>query len=72
MVKRKVEISLDEWLVQGVILVETPTTKTVEAPVEQPHNSDSVINDADSGIQAEQSAAAELVVGPLPLEGNQL
>ena len=38
MVKRKAEVSLDEWLVQGVRLPEPTTPKTSEAPVEQTRN----------------------------------
>ncbi len=71
MVKRKARISLDEWLEQGARLAETPTTKEVEAPVEQPCTLDSAIASADSESQAGQSAAAEPAVGPSPAEGNQ-
>ena len=70
MVKRKAGVSLDEWLEQGVRLVETPTTEKADAPVEQPNTSESAITSLDSGNHAEQSAAAELLVGPLIVEGD--
>ena len=72
MVKRKAEISLDEWLIQGVRSAEIPSKKTGEAQTKQPHDSGPVTNNADSGAPAEQSAAAELVASLSPLEGDRL
>ena len=71
MVKHKAGVSLDEWLEQGAILVETSTTKKADVPVEQPGTSNFAITSLDSGSHAEQPAAAELVAGPLLAEGNQ-
>lgn len=72
MVKWKAEISLDEWLAQGVRSPEIPSTKTGKAPAKQPHSSGSATNDAGSEFQAEQSAAAGLVAGSLPVTEDRL
>lgn len=71
MVKRKAEVSADEWLGQGVILAGSTTTTTDEAPVEQSRNPYSTLIVTNSEAQPEQSAAAELVVEPILVEGNQ-
>ena len=72
MVKRKAAIILDEWLGQGARLVGSTTTNTAEAPVEQPRHLDSTIIETNSEAQTEQLDVVELVVEPLPVEGNQL
>ena len=71
MVKRKVEISLDEWLVQGVRSAEPTITPTIAASEEQP--TDSGIKDAEvvTDPTTDHPAAAGLVAEPLQVEGDR-
>lgn len=71
MVKRKAEISLDEWLVQSVRLGGQTTTKTAETPADQPHTQGPALVETSSESKPEQLAAAELTVGPTTVEGDQ-
>ena len=70
MVKRKAEISLDEWLIQSARLGATTTNKTAETPADQPHNPVPALVEASSESEPHQSAAAELVVSPTTGEGE--
>lgn len=70
MVKRKAEISLVEWLVQGVRRPKPTTAKTTKAPVGQPHNQGTSLVETASEARAAQSATAKLAVGPLPVDSD--
>ena len=70
MVKRKAEVSLDEWLVQEVRLPEPTTPKTYEVPVGQARNQGASLVDTASEAKPAQSAAAKMAVGPLPVDIN--
>ena len=72
MVKRKVDISLDEWLVQGVRLAEATTSQAIATPGEQPSESIRKSGKVVTSPTVAQSAAAELVNEPLQLGGDRL
>ena len=72
MVKRKADISLDEWLVRGVRSDEPTITPAIAASDERP--SDSSIEEAEvvTGPTTAQPATSELVTETLRLRGDRL
>ena len=62
MVKRKAEISLDEWLVQSARLGSLPPKETAEAPAAQSHAQCPAPGKAPSDFETRQPAAAESAV----------
>ena len=71
MVKSKAEISLDEWLAQGVRLPEPTTPKTSGVSEGQVRKQDASLVYTVTEAKPAQSAAAELAVGSLPMDINQ-
>lgn len=70
MVKRKAEISLDEWLVQSARLGSPPTKETTEAPTAQSHAQCPTPEKAPSDFETHQPIAAEPRVIPTT-EGDE-
>lgn len=72
MVKRKADISLDEWLVQGVRPAEANTSRSIANPEKQTNELTDQIGEVVTGPTAARSAAAELGSEPLQLGGDRL
>ena len=72
MVKRKADISLDEWLVQGVRSAEATTSQAIATPEEQSSELTKKNGEVVTGPTVARSAAAELVSEPLQLGGDRL
>lgn len=68
MVKRKADISLDEWLSQSARPVDSTPTNITEASVDQPRDTNTTIVEPSSASKPRQSA--ELAVGPDLLESD--
>ena len=72
MVKRKTDISLDEWMVQGVRSAEATTSRSIATPGKQSNELTKKSGEVVTGPTVAQSAAAELGSELLQLGGDRL
>ena len=71
MVKRKADVSVDEWLSHSARPVDSTPDSIIETPAYQSRNANPAIVESSPAAQPRPSTVAELTVGPIHLEGNQ-